>query len=215
MEDVTKDIRRNREDQYFLKQEQMRIERVRRQSAREAETLRLMEAFGIRDQELVRQLSDAGLDIDTFRVLYLVPLIQVAWSDGNVSPIERDKVLEIARLHGIKAGSAAHERLRAWLSERPSHWFFETCLRGIKAMLADRPSLEAQALRRDLVWYCTRVASASGGFLGFGSRINREEELMLTKLTMELDARHHAAVVKVSRELDDYHDDSTDLNRRI
>jgi len=203
MKDVTKDIRRNREDQYFLKQEQIRIEEMRRQSAREAETLRLMEASGIRDQELVRELSAAGFDIDTFRVLYLVPLIQVAWSDGGVSPSERDKVLEIAGLHGIKAGGAAHQRLRAWLSERPSHRFFETCLRGIKAMLGDRPSSEAQALHRDLVWYCTQIASASGGVLGLGARISREEEMMLTRLTMELDARHHAALVEVTRELGD------------
>jgi hypothetical protein len=201
MEDVTRDIRRNREDQYFLKQEQMRMEEMRRQSERQAQTVRLMEAFGIRDQDLVRELSDAGFDIDTFRVLYLVPLIQVAWSDGGVSPSERDKVLEVARLHGVKEGSAAQERLQAWLDERPSHRFFETCLRGIKAMLEDRPSSESQALRRDLVWYCTRIASASGGFLGFGSRVSREEERMLTKLAMELDARHHAAVVEVSREL--------------
>ena len=201
MEDVTRDIRRNREDQYFLKQEQMRLEELRRQSARDAETRRLMEAFGIRDQELVRELSDAGFDIDTFRVLYLVPLIEVAWSDGDVSSSEREKLLEIARLHGIKAGSAAHERLGTWLSERPSPRFFETCLRGIKAMLGDRPSSEAQALHRDLVWYCTRIASASGDFLGLGSRISREEEMMLTRLTRELDARHHGNVVKVAHQL--------------
>ena len=129
MENTT-DIRRTWEDQYFFKQEQTRLEQVRRRSAQEAKTIRLMQTFGIRDQELVRELSDAGFDIHTFRVLYLVPLIQVAWSDGGVSPSERDKVLEIAGLHRIKAGSAAHERLRAWLSERPSHRFFETCLRG-------------------------------------------------------------------------------------
>ncbi len=203
MEDATKDIRRNREDQYFLKQEQTRMAEMRRQSTRQAEILRLMEAFGIRDQELVRELSDAGFDSDTFRVLYLVPLIQVAWSDGDVSRGERDKVLKIAGLHGIEAGSVAHNRLREWLSERPPHRFFEACIRGIEAMLRGRPSSEAQALRSDLVWHCTRIASASGGFLGLGSRISREEETMLTQLTMELDARHHAAFVKVSRELGD------------
>ncbi len=203
MEDVTRDIRRKREDQYFLKQEQRRMEEMRRQSEREAETRRLMEAFGIPDQDLVRELSDSGFDIDTLRVLYLVPLIQVAWSDGGVSPSERDKVLEIASLHGIKAGSAAHERLRAWLNERPSERFYETSVRGIKAMIGARPRLEAEALRRDLVWYCARIASAWGGFLGLGSRISREEETMLKELATELDARHHAAVIRVSRELGD------------
>lgn len=201
MDEVSRDIRRNRENQYFRKQEQMRMEEMRRQSERQAQTVRLMEAFGIRDQDLVRELSDAGFDIDTFRVLYLVPLIQVAWSDGGVSPRERDKVLEIAGLHGIKQGGAAHERLRAWLDKRPSDRFFKTCLRGIKAMIGDRPRLEAQSLRRDLVWHCTRIASASGGFLGLLPRISKEEESALAQLVAELDARHHAAVERVTEEL--------------
>ena len=201
MDDVSRDIRRNRENQYFLKQEQMRMEEMRRQSERQAQTVRLMEAFGIRDQDLVRELSDAGFDIDTFRVLYLVPLIQVAWSDGGVSPRERDKVLEIAGLHGIKQGGTAQERLQAWLNERPSDRFFKTCLRGIRAMIGDRPRLEAQSLHRDLVWYCTRIASASGGFLGLLPRISKEEESVLAQLVAELDARHHAAVERVTEEL--------------
>ncbi len=201
MEDVTRDIRRNREDQYFLKQEQKRMDEMRRQSERQAQTIRLMEAFGIRDHDLVRELSDAGFDIDTFRLLYLVPLIQVAWSDGGVSPRERDKVLEIAGLHGIKQGGAAHERLRAWLNERPPDRFFETCVRGLKAMIGDRPRLEAQALRRDIVWYCTGIALASGGFLGLLPRISKEEESVLSQLVAELDARHHAAVERVTEEL--------------
>jgi hypothetical protein len=41
-----------------------------------------MEAFGIREPEAARELADAGFDTETFRLLYLVPLIQVAWPDG-------------------------------------------------------------------------------------------------------------------------------------
>ena len=201
MENISGDIGRTREDHYFLKQEQQLFEEMRRKSAREAEILKLMEAFGIKDLELVRELADAGFDIETVRVLYFVPLIQVAWSDGGVSPRESDQVLKIASLHGIKSGSAAHERLVSWLTERPSDQFFQACLRGVRAMLRHRPTSEAQALRRDLVWHCTRIASAAGGLLGWGSRISREEELMLTQLTKELDARHPAAVGQVTREL--------------
>ena len=202
MEDISRDISRTREDHYFLKLEQRRLEEMRRNSAREAETSRLMAAFGIREQGLVRELADAGFDVETFRLLYLVPLIQVAWSDGGVSQRERDRVLEIASLHGIKAGSAPHDRLVVWLTNCPSDQFFQACLRGVRALLRHRPPSEAQALRRDLVWYCTRIASTSGGFLGLGSRVSREEELMLTRLTEELDARHPAAVGQVTQELE-------------
>jgi hypothetical protein len=201
MENVSGEIRRTREDHYFLKQEQRRLEKARQTSAREAELLRLMEAFGIREPELVRELADAGFDIETLRLLYLTPVIHVAWSDGFVSRQESEQVQRIAGLHGIVPGSAAHERLTAWLSERPSDQFFQACLHGVRAMLRHRPASEAQALGRDLVWYCTQIASASGGFLGLGSRISREEEEMLARLTAELDAQHHAAVDQVTKEL--------------
>ena len=69
MEDISRDISRTREDHYFLKLEQRRLEEMRRNSAREAETSRLMAAFGIREQGLVRELADAGFDIETFRLL--------------------------------------------------------------------------------------------------------------------------------------------------
>lgn len=201
MKDISRDIKR-REDQYFFEQEQQRLNEIRRNSAREAQTLRLMEAFGIQEPELVRGLADAGFDLDTFRLLYLVPLIQVAWSDGEVSQSESGQLLEIARLRGIRPGSAAHKRLAAWLAERPSDHFFQVCLRGVRAMLRRRPPSEAQALGRDLVWYCTRIASASGGFLGLGSRISREERLLLTHLATQLDARQHKTVGQVTHELE-------------
>jgi len=105
MEDTARDISRTREDHYFLKLEQRRLEEVRRNSAREAETSRLMTAFGIREQGLVRELADAGFDIETFRLLYLVPLIQVAWSDGGVSQRELN-----SRLSRASASPAARQK---------------------------------------------------------------------------------------------------------
>ena len=104
-------INRSREDEYFLRLEKQRLEKMRRNSAREAETVQLMEAFGIRPKELVRQLLDAGFNSDTFRVLYLVPRIQTAWSDGSVSERESQQILQIANLRGIAAGA---EPMNAW-----------------------------------------------------------------------------------------------------
>ena len=195
------DIRQSREEAYFLQQEQQLLEQMRRNVAREAETLRLMEALGIRQQEVVRELAEMGFDLETFRLLYLVPLIQAAWSDGGISEKEKEKLLEIAALHGFKAGSAEHDRLMAWLTERPSDRFFRACLHGVKAMLHSRPPEEARSMGRELVSYCTRIASASGGFFGLGSRISAEEEAMLAHLAQELEVHHHAGVGQLTKEL--------------
>lgn len=201
METITGDIRQSREGAYFLQQERQLLERMRRKSEQEAHTLRLMEAFGTRQQEVARELAELGFDLETAGLLYLVPLIQTAWSDDDISEKERRMLLEIAALHGIKTGTAPHGRLTAWLTERPSDQFFGVSLRAIKAILGDRPLEEARLMGQDLVSYCTRIASASGGFLGLVSRISPEEEALLAQLARELEVHPHTAVGQLTKEL--------------
>lgn len=203
METITGDIniRQTREDAYFLQQERQLLERMRRKSKQEAQTLRLMEAFGTRQPEVACELAGLGFDLETAGLLYLVPLIQAAWSDGDISEKERRMLLEIASLHGIKTGTALHGRLTAWLTERPSERFFGACLHAIQAILRERPPEEARLMGQDLVSYCTRIASASGGFLGLGSRISPEEAALLAQLARELEVHHRTAVGQLTKEL--------------
>jgi hypothetical protein len=82
--------------------------------------------------------------------------------------------------------------LAEWLKTRPSDAFFEKTLRAIRAMLQARPSDERDASRRDLLAYCTAIASASGGILGFG-KVSEDERKLLTRITSELERAHGEA----------------------
>ena len=188
MPDETLDARRNREEQYFQKLEQERLEKLRRKAAQEADTARLMESFGIREPGLVRDLADSGFDAKTFRLLQLVPAVYVAWSDGDICDREAAELQNFAARYGATPGTAAYAFLTKWLTERPSDSFFELALRAIKAMLRGRPTAEADALRREMLWSSSRVAAACGGFLGFGSRVSRDEESLMSRIERELKA---------------------------
>jgi hypothetical protein len=109
----------------------------------------------------------------------------VSWSDGEASAKEKAQVLQIAAHLGAPAGSGAHARLERWLSEKPSEQFFGIALDGIKAVLANRKPDDAEALRKEVLAHCKRVAEASGGFLGV-ARVSEEEEHILHRLTAEL-----------------------------
>jgi hypothetical protein len=183
MPDAIPEFRPISEDAYFLRREQELLQEARLQAAREAGIRALMGATGIADAPLVGELADAGFDPDTCRLLWFVPLLEVAWSDGSVLAPEREQIFAIAAQQGIRPGGLAYDRLTEWLDLRPSDAFFQLCLRAVQAMLRDRPQAEAQALRRDLVAYGVRVAEASGGFLGFGSKISSAEEQMLLRLS--------------------------------
>jgi hypothetical protein len=178
-----------REENYFHQREQEFIERMRRRMALEAECRELAETLGFNDMELLRTLQKMGYTRATVRLLYLVPLVQVAWAEGRVSRSERELILEAARLREIEPGSAAYERLDEWLTERPSEEFFERTLRLISAMLQALPPAEREAGKRDLVSYCAQVAEVSGGLVGFvglGSRVCREERELLERIAAKL-----------------------------
>ncbi len=198
MTDTGRILKPTLEDEYFFHLEQRQMKEMRKKAEREEETRRFMEASGIQDAELLRELADAGFDIEAFRLLLLVPLVQVAWSDGHVTSREMQLILKLASLKGFSLGGEPHARLADWLNNRPTDRFFQAGLRGVKAILKNQSPAETSAL---VVWYCTKVAEASGGLLGFGSRVSAEEEQVLTQLTAALESTRGAAVRQVAAEL--------------
>lgn len=184
--------RRASEEEYFRKQEQQLIEKLRKRAEEEAGRRQLAERSGVADEDILRDLQALGYTPETVMLLHLVPLVQVAWAEGNVSEHERDLIVQAARSRGVAAGSAADRQLAAWLTTRPSDAFFETTLRAIRAMFEARPADEREASRQDLLTYCTAIASASGGILGFG-KVSDEERQLLARISQELERAHGAA----------------------
>lgn len=184
--------RRALEEQYFQKREQELIEKLRKRAEEAAGRRRLAEKTGLADEEILQDLQALGYTPETVMLLHLVPLVQVAWAEGSVSDGERDLIIQAARVRGVEPGSAADRQLAEWLATRPSDAFFDRTLRAIQAMLQSRPPEEREASRRDLLAYCSAIASASGGILGFG-RVSEDERQLLTRLTNELERAHASA----------------------
>jgi hypothetical protein len=187
--DAFGDRRRSFEEEYFRKREQEVIEKMRRRSEAEAERRRLGEQAGVADEEILQDLQALGYTPETVMLLHLVPLVQMAWAEGGVSNRERDLIIQAARARGIEAGSAADRQLAGWLSHRPSDELFEKTLRVIGGILQARPAEERDASHRDLLSFCTAIASASGGVLGFRA-VSDEERQILARISEELERAH-------------------------
>jgi hypothetical protein len=131
-------------------------------------------------------LQELGYTRDTVSLLHLVPLISVAWADNKVSGPEREMILEAAQLHGVPKEGAAYQQLSEWLTHRPSDEFLEQTLRVISDLAGiDRPD-EKKIDHDKLLELSTRVAAASGGILGLGSKISAEEQALLDRLAKQL-----------------------------
>ena len=183
--------RRAQEDEYFHRQEQALIEKLRQRGREEATRRRMAEHSGVADEEILQDLQALGYTAETVMLLHLVPLLQMAWAEGRVSDGERDLILEAARARGIDKDSAAGRQLASWLPDRPSGELFETTLRAIGAILQSRPSEERDAIRKDLVSRLTAIASASGGILGFG-KVSPQEQQVLARISQEMERAHGA-----------------------
>jgi len=180
------DRRRIQEEEYFQKQEQELIAKLQQRSREEAARRGMAERTGVVDHEILQELEKLGYTPETVMLFHLVPLLQVAWAEGDVSDRERALIIEAARACGIQTDSAADRQLATWLLVRPSSDFFEKTLRLIGAVLQARPLEEREDSQRDLVSYCTAIASASGGILGFG-RVSPEEQRVLARISQEIE----------------------------
>jgi len=188
------------EEDYFRKQEKELVEKMQTDKTRESECLEMASSLGAAEADIVNALQKLGYTPAILPLLYLVPIIQVAWAEGSVSKHERQLILEAADVRGIKFGSTAYECLTEWLNVRPTEEFFERTLRVISAQLKTLPPELCESSKRDLVSYCAKVAEASGGLIGFlGSshRICTEERVLLARVAAELERSHQESARQI------------------
>lgn len=178
---------RAQEDEYFRRKDQELLERMRGESALAAELGELATAAGIEDGVILRDLQAMGFTAATIALLPLAPLVQVAWAEGQVSPREREIILEAAAASGIAPGTPGYEQLLDWLTRRPSEALLEGALRACQSMFSALPEQERHPRRQALLAACTAVAQASRGAMGLGRRISDEEQRLLDRIAALLD----------------------------
>lgn len=133
------------------------------------------------DTTLLRELHFLGVDEHTWPVLAMLPLIEVAWADGEVQPAERALILSLADAeYGLDP--RGHEALENWLSHRPTAQYL---LRGREAvrLLTERSPELADA--SGVLGHAEAVARAAGGLFGFAS-VDANERAVLERLAETL-----------------------------
>jgi hypothetical protein len=181
------DVGKAKEDEFFHRKErELRAKLHARRALGEA-------AGGVADDAVLGTLEELGYTRETVKILYLVPLLEVAWADGDVSEKERALVLEAAALRGVTEGTPAFATLLGWLDRRPDAHLLQHSRSILADLLEGKPEEDAGAIRRDVLRMAEEVAAASGGFLGFGTKVNDEEREALARLAKELAEGHPGA----------------------
>lgn len=190
---------RSKEEEYFIRAEAELLEKVRSRMAKEAERRALGEYHGVQDQELLKAFEEAGYDRESVQILHLVPILQVAWVDGEISKAERAEILRIAAARNVVEGTPVHAKLLSWLDQPPSPQFFERTMEIISRLLELFPPEKRETLQSDVMAASLAVASASGGFLGLGSKVSVDEKALIERFGAEFEKAHKAALEKAAK----------------
>lgn len=174
------------EAEYFHRLDVELIESMRTRAASEQRRLRLAEASQVNEPSILETLERLGYDSDTVLALFLVPLVQVAWIDGSVSEVERDRIIAIANLRGMRTNTPAYQRLMGWLDQRPTDEFFRRTLSVIERIFGSLPADESKAWRDALLLCCREVAIASCSLFGWRSSICASKRKLIREISKEL-----------------------------
>jgi hypothetical protein len=189
------------ENLYFRQKEAELLNHLRREAGLAAGLQRIGGAAGAADQDLLHGLLDLGYTSDTVVLLPLVPLVQIAWANREVSSRESERIRELAHTRGIDEGSPAFDLLESWLSRGFSDEFFRKTLRVIGRLLnALRPD-ERNAVKQEFISSCSYVAQGSGAILGLGNAIGFPERKLLEEIAGTFEQESKKSADEIARRM--------------
>ncbi len=175
MSDFLNNRGKSLEDAFFRKQDAKLLGKKKHQIA-------MREISGLDNDKVLDHLIELGVTPETLEAIALVPLVHVAWADGNMNEHERDAILKATDAKGIERDSESFETLRGWLDQKPNAKLFTTWVEYIRALHDVVEADHLAELATSITAFAEDVAKAAGGFLGLRS-ISKEEESALAEIT--------------------------------
>ena len=169
------------EDSFFAKENARILQELREASAHEEKKKEFREYLNIENEEVLDALIDLEVEPETLVAFTLVPLVEVAWADGEIQPKEREAILKAAMERGVEDGSPTCTLLRNWLQTPPDPVLLETWRGYIEELMVSLGERARAHLKSASIGRARAVAEAAGGFLGIGS-ISAAEKKMLEEL---------------------------------
>jgi hypothetical protein len=177
--EVLRDRGRSLEEEFFRREDQRLMARLNELKAAESAREALAKASGITKPSVLEKLMELGIRAETVAALSIVPLVEVAWADGELDAKERRAIVDRA---GVARGSTEGALLEAWLDRRPDPKLLSAWTHLVQGMCEHLDPDGAARLKTGLLEQAAAVAAASGGLFGVGSKVSRSEAAMLARL---------------------------------
>lgn len=171
----------------FHHREKQLLEAFRERLAQLERRQQLAHVSGIRDEAVLERLLGLGITAESLAALGLVPLVWVAWADGEVAAKERERLVATAQAAGIAPQNGRYPLLEHWLKRRPAPEMVSAWQDYVRQLRETMSAEDVETLRREILDRAGEVARASGGLLGFGDRVSPAEQTALKQLEQAFD----------------------------
>lgn len=169
-------------DALFFNRDKHLVEAFRERLEQLERRQQLKHVSDIRDDAVLDRLLGLGITAESLAALGMVPLVCVAWADGEVAAKERERIVAMAEAAGIEPQNGRYPLLEHWLKRRPTPEIFAAWQDFIKQLRETMAPEDLETLRCEIMDRAGEVARASGGLLGFGERVSPAERSVLAEL---------------------------------
>jgi tellurite resistance protein len=130
------------------------------------------------DATAIRLLTELGMDELSHKALPLLPLVQVAWADGEIQDRERRLILDLAE-NKWQVGEEGLLLLKNWLRYPPTEAYQKRGREALATIAARDNDLGFDdALLGDVLDLARTVAKSAGGLFGIGAISRSEAEAL-------------------------------------
>jgi len=166
------------EDSFFARENARLLQQLKEKEAKAAKRQAFKEIANFENEQLIDALIELEIEPHEVAALALVPLVVVAWADGEIQSKEREAIIKAAEEGGIEPGSENHQLLENWLTCKPSRELMKIWAVYAREIEARLDSVTGQALKERVMSRTTDIAKAAGGFLGIGAISDSEQRVL-------------------------------------
>jgi hypothetical protein len=169
------------EEAFYQKKDADLLQKLREKNFDQITKADIRTATGIQDDELLDRLVHMKINVQTLAALSVIPLVEVAWCDGELDDRERKAILQAAGDAGIPPDGPGYKLLQTWLAAKPPATMLSAWKDYIEAMATTLKPEDYDRVRDNLLARAKHVAGAAGGILGLG-KISATEQKKLDEL---------------------------------
>ena len=134
------------------------------------------------DTKAVQHLIALDISDESLAALSLIPLVEVAWADGNIDQSEKDAIVRAARSLAPAHDAATCELLNHWLTHKPDRGVLDAWHEYVGTYTQSLGAIARDAFKQQVLYCARTVAESAGGILGRGNKTSKLERLVLEDL---------------------------------